>query len=96
MCNNSQSLSILQWNARGLYGPKLTEFKKNLRNSDPSIVLLSETHWIDPFPVSSHAYDLFCLNRATSSGGVAILAKKLLSPTPFPLPQFQFIEAVGI
>ena len=96
MTNNPKPISILQWNARSLYKSKLTEFKIHLRNSDPSVVLLSETHWVDSFPVSFSSYNIFLRNRNAHGGGVAILVKKSLSASLLPLPLFSSIEAVGI
>ena len=43
-------INIIQWNARSLYRSKLELFENNLRSSNPSIVLLSETHWVDSQP----------------------------------------------
>ena len=94
--NSPPPLSILQWNSRSLYRSKLTEFKLKLRFHDPSIVLLSETHWVDDFEVNFSCYDIFRRNRNAYGGGVAILGKNPLSASPFPLPHFQTIEAVAI
>ena len=92
----NQVHSILQCNARSLYHSKLTEFKIKLRNHNPSLVLLSETHWVDQFSVSFGSYDVFCRNRNANGGGVAILAKKYLSASFFRLPSFSSLEAVAI
>ena len=58
---------------------------------DPIIVLLSETHWVDSFPVSVSSYKILQRYRNAYGGGVATLVlKNLFSPS------FASIEAVGI
>ena len=93
----SPSLSIIQWNARSLYRAKLDLFKYNLRISNPSVVLLSETHWVDSHPVAFTAYNCFSKNRTGKcGGGVAILVKKSLSAYLFNTPSLDHFESIGI
>ena len=90
-------LNIIQWNARSLYRSKLELFKNNLRSSNPSIVLLSETHWVDSHPVAFDAYNCFVKNRADKNGGgVAILVKKSISASLIPSPVLAHIECIGV
>ncbi len=71
-----QPFKLLQWNARSLYKSKLVEFKQQLRDLNPHVVLLSETHWKDEYIPKFSAYTPIVLNRSGQGGGVAILAKK--------------------
>ena len=79
-------LKIIQWNDRRLNKSKLTEFNANLDTLDPTMVLLSETHWNNQSKPSFSNYNLVFKNRPDSSyGGVAILVKKNLSFVPLTL-----------
>lgn len=96
MSHNNKT-SILQWNARGLYKSKLNDFRYNLCSLNPTVLLLSETHWRNHFRVKFSSYRSFVCNRVDGEkGGVAILVKKNLRCEPFPLPSFHSIEAVGV
>lgn len=90
-------LNIIQWNARSLYRAKLDLFKNNLRSSNPSIVLLSETHWVDSHPAAFDAYNCFVKNRTDKNGGgVAILVKKSISASLILSPVLAHIECIGV
>lgn len=89
-------LSILQWNARSLYRAKLEEFKANLRVTNPSIVLLSETHWKDQYIPKFTAFHSFVLNRPGPGGGVVILVRKDTHATSLDLPRSTNLETVGV
>ena len=97
MTRSRPPLKILQWNAAYLYKDKLNEFRKDLSNLNPSIVLLSETNWKDEYKVKFAAYNVFCLNRqAQRGGGVAILVKKTISASTLSLPDSPNLEVIGV
>ena len=92
----TRQLKILQWNARSLYGAKLAQFKVDLSQMNPDIVLISETFWRDEYKVCFKAYTVFNKNRTDRrGGGVAILIKNYLRARPITIPYSQNIEAVG-
>ncbi len=95
--NTLPLLKILQWNVRSLYRAKLESFKDNRRKTNPSVVFLCETHWVDSHPVSFKSYNCFFLNRAVSNGGgVAILIKKCFAASPLLLPPCVNMECIGV
>ena len=88
---------ILQWNARGLYKSKEKDFRYSLCSTNPTVALLSETHWQNDFRVKFSSYRSIVCNRKTGEkGGVAILFKKNLLYDNITLPSFRTIEAVGV
>ena len=92
-----KNLSIIQWNARSLNNARLAEFRSNLSIHNPSIVLLSETHWSDSYSVRFKSYNCIVKNRPPNGkGGVAILIKKSIPFIPLSLPDSNTIESVGI
>ena len=95
--NSNYQLKIIQWNARGLNKSRLSEFKTNLDTLDPTLVLLSETHWSNKYLPSFSNYNLIFKNRPRNTfGGVAILVKKKISYVPLTLPDSNNYEAVGL
>lgn len=48
----------MQWNARGLTGSKLDEFRIILNSQDPDIVFLSEFFWNKSFIVKFKNYSI--------------------------------------
>ena len=92
----SRSPDIIQWNANGLKGAKLDQFKQQLSTLSPSLVLLSGTHWRNEFVPTFHAYNSVYSNRPDGYGGVAILIKKNLKfklrPLPNPLVNLEVIS----
>jgi len=88
-------LSIVQWNCRSLRLAKLEQFKAALRVTNPSVVLLSETHWNDKYTPIFSAYQTFYTNRHSSGGGVAILVRKGIRASAKPVPPLDDTEAVG-
>jgi len=97
MTQLTTSLRILQWNARGLLNEKLVELKANLRAVDPTLVLLSETHWKSKYKATFTAYNSFVLNRSDQSwGGVAILVRKGIHTRNINIPPMDTVEARGI
>lgn len=67
---------------QGIKKSKLEEFKANIRIINPSIVLLSETHWNKNLNLNFSSYNIIRSDREDSYGGVTILIKKILSSPP--------------
>lgn len=95
--SKNHQLKVLQCNARGLTKSRLEEFRHFLSLYNPSVVLLSETHWNDSFSVQFSSYVVIKKNRqGRFGGGVAILVKKSIQFSLLSLEHFNSIEAVGI
>ena len=93
---NNKPLVCVQWNARGLVGSKLDEFRDYLSQSCPDVVYLSETHWNDRLTVKFRGYECIIRNRPDNTfGGVAILINKAIMSVRKQCPQMNTIEAVG-
>lgn len=92
-----QPLKILQWNAAYLYKDKLHEFRNDLNNINPAVVMLCETNWKNEYRVKFTSYNVFCLNRqGQRGGGVAILVKKSIPANVLSLPQLPNLEVIGV
>ena len=92
----SAQLTCIQWNARGLKKEKLIEFKQNLSLLNPSIVIISETHWNKRSIIKFSSYNIIRKDRDDSFGGVAILVKKNFSFSPISLTVSSKVECVGV
>ncbi len=96
MTSTLPPLSIIQWNCRSLRLSKLEQFKATLNETNPSVVLLSETHWRDKHMPTFYAYRTFFINRPTTGGGVAILVRNDLKADKKSLPALINTEAVKV
>ncbi len=86
-------LLLIQWNARSLNKAKLSEFRAYLTTYNPSIVLLSETHWSDSYTVCFKSYNCIVKNRPNNGkGGVAILIKKNIPFIPLAVPVKEWVS----
>ena len=97
--NTALPTTIVQWNANGLrhINTCLTELKQFLTTHNPSIMLLSETHWDSNIKPSFSAYSIVRKDRiGRPGGGVAILAHKSLIINSLNVPSTKNLEAVGI
>ncbi len=76
-----REFNVTQWNARGLHKARLVEFIQFLSVNNPTLVLLSETHWSSSTTPKFKNYFSFNAHRSVNSlhGGVSILLHKSLS-----------------
>ena len=96
---SATTTTIVQWNANGLRhtNTRLTEFKHFLATHNPSVVLLSETHWDTNIKPRFSAYTIVRKDRVgRPGGGVAILAHNSLIINNLTVPSTNNLEAVGI
>lgn len=88
--------NIIQWNCRGLLN-NLDDVYEILHSNQPSVMCLQETHLNSKHTNVLNSYMVFRKDRAgggTSSGGVAIIARKSLACHPIQLQTV--LEAIAI
>lgn len=94
---STNEFKCIQWNARSLTKSKLEEFRDFLFSSNPEIVLLSETHWVNTYNVKFKSYHILKKNRPNrTGGGVATLVHKALQFTPLEVRTSTSVEAIGV
>ena len=69
-------ITILQWNCRGIYKklPELKNYLSSFKNR-PDLLVLQETHLMDPYAPRIHGYTIFRKDKSISSGGLAIFVR---------------------
>lgn len=92
----NNTLKCIQFNARGLNKDFKNEFKTYLNQTQPDVVLLSETWWTDNYVPTFSNYKNGFLNREIGKGGVALLVKKDLQMARIPVKQFLKSKIVDV
>lgn len=92
----NNTLKCIQFNARGLNKDFKNEFKTYLNQTQPDVVLLSETRWTNNYVPTFSNYKNCFLNREIGKGGVALLVKKDLQMARIPVKQFLKSKIVDV
>lgn len=92
----NNTLKCIQFNARGLNKDFKNEFKTYLNQTQPDVVLLSETWWTDNYVPTFSNYKNCFLNREIGKGGVSFLVKKDLQMARIPVKQFLKSRTVDV
>lgn len=92
----NNTLKCIQFNARGLNKDFKNEFKTYLNQTQPDVVLLSETRWTNNYVPTFSNYKNCFLNREIGKGGVSFLVKKDLQMARIPVKQFLKSRTVDV
>lgn len=86
---------MLAWNARGLTS-KRTELYNLIVELDLDIIFVNETFLCNSNKFYLNNYNIIRKDRSTHGGGVAIIIRKSLTHSIFPLPETKSLEATAI